>query len=112
MRGQGMSLPGFVIIDGLLTVEAIMQPSWIVRRRVSAESPTSQYGWVCTMVQTAPEECTIKGYLAKDQYPMRLSERRAMERIGQELNFRVGRYERVDTSGNLRAAIEMWGKSA
>lgn len=108
-----MSLPdNFVIVDGLLTVEEVMQPSWIVRRRLSDTSLTAQYGWVCNIVQTAKRECAIKAFLAKNDYRVSLQDRRSMQRIGEELGFRVGRYERVDTSGNLRTAIEMWGKSA
>lgn len=104
-----MSLPdNFIIVDGLLTVERIIRPSWIVRRRLTDTSLTAQYAWVCNVVETAERECTIKAFLAKNEYRVSQQDRRAMQRIGEALEFDIGRYERVDLSGNLRSAVEMW----
>ncbi|SHL09740.1 hypothetical protein SAMN05216428_10163 [Nitrosospira sp. Nsp11] len=109
-----MSLPdNFVIVDGLLTVEAILQPSWLIRRRVDENSMTSPFVWVATIAQ-AEIGYEIKGYLAKDEYPMVLSERRAMKRIVSQLGFSSGGYGRADKNGAERVshAFEQGGKIA
>ena len=101
-----MTLPGnFVIVDGLLTVEAILKPSWLVRRRIDDKSITGPYVWVATIAQQEkPAAYDIKGYVARDKYPMALSERRALKRIVRELGFTSGTYERVDENGQGRAS--------
>lgn len=101
-----MNLSGnFVIVDGMLTVEAILNPSWLVRRRIDNKSITSPYVWVLTIAQQdIPTAYDIKGYVAKDNYPMATSERRALKRIVRELGFTSGKYERVDEDGQGRAS--------
>ena len=96
-----MSLPGnFVIVDGLITVEAILKPSWLVRRRIDDKSLTSPYVWVLTIAQqNIPTAYDIKGFLARDKHPLVLSDRRAMKRIVQELGLTSGSFERVDDNG-------------
>ena len=94
----------FVIVDGLLTVEAIIQPSYLVRRRIDDKSLTSPYVWVATIAQIMPEEYEVKGYLARNGFRMTGSERRAMKRIVTELGFTSGGYERVDGQGKTRAS--------
>jgi hypothetical protein len=94
----------FVIVDGLLTVEAILLPSYLVRRRIDDRSMKSPYVWVATIAQTMPEEYEVKGYLARDRHPMDLSDRRAFKRIVSQLGFTSGKYERVDERGESRAA--------
>lgn len=106
-----MSLPdNFVIVDGLMTVEAILQPSWIIRKRIDDSSLTSPYVWVATMAQTGPGECEVKGYLAKDSSPMTLGDYKALRRIGKELKFATGKYDRVENSGEIRKTMDMWRK--
>lgn len=104
----------FVIVDGLLTVEAILQPSYLVRRRVDDKSLKSPYVWVATIAQIQPEEFEVKGYLARNGFRMTGTERRAMKRIVTELGFTSGGYERVDDDGRGRAShkFEMGGKIA
>lgn len=100
-----MSLPdNFVIVDGLLTVEAILRPSYLVRRRIDDSSLTSPYVWIATIASVSDNEYEIKGHLAKDAYPMAGSERRALKRIVTELKFTSGSYERCDVNGKKRAA--------
>lgn len=105
----------FVIVDGLLTVEAILKPSWLVRRRIDDKSMTSRYNWVATIAQQDdPSMYEIKGYVARDQCPMDLSDRRAMKRIVTELNFSSGGYERYGEDGRRRVSheFEFGGKIA
>lgn len=106
MHGAGVSLPGnFVIVDGLLTVEAILQPSWLVRRRIDDRSITGPYVWVATIAQQEePAAYDIKGYVARDSHPMVMSDRRALKRIVSQLGFTSGKYERVDGRGEERVA--------
>ncbi|WON74208.1 hypothetical protein [Nitrosospira sp. Is2] len=111
-KGLDASLPNFVIVKDLITVEPILRPSWLIRRRIDGNSLTAGYVWVCTMAQTEdPDVCTVKGYLARDDYPMDPSERRALYEIGRELNFLKCEYERVDESGKLKAIREIRRKS-
>lgn len=102
-----MSHLEFIITDGQITVERLPHPSFLIRRRNSLKSLTVPYVWVATMAQTAPGECEVKGYLAKEE--MTAGERRALKRIGEELGFHVGRYERVDEDGNFVKLVEIWG---
>jgi hypothetical protein len=100
-------MSNFVIVDGLLTVEAILKPSWLVRRRLDDKSLTGPYGWVATIAQQDdPSMYEIKGYVARDQYPMDLSDRRALKRIVTRLEFSSGCYERYGEDGRRRAAHE------
>ena len=95
----------FVIVDGMLTVEAILNPSWLVRRRLDNKSLTGHYVWVATIAQQdIPTAYDIKGYVARDKHPMVLSERRALKRIVKELGFTSGKYERMDEDGQGRAS--------
>lgn len=110
-----MSLPdNFIIVDGLLTVEAILQPSWLIRRRIDDRSLTSPYVWVATVAQAGPDKYGIKGYLAKDGFSMVGSERRAMKRIVTELGFSSGGYGRAGEDGRERVSheFEQGGKIA
>ena len=98
-----MSLPdNFVIVDGLLTVEKILRPSYIVRRRIDTNSLTSPYVWVATIADMDDRRCEIKGYLARENCNMNLSERRAIKRIVAKLNFLDCGYARADPLGGER----------
>lgn len=100
-------MSNFIMTDGLLTVEAILKPSWLVRRRTDDKSLTSPYVWVATITQQDdPSMYEVKGHVARDQYPMDLSDRRALKRIVTQLGFSSGSYERVDADGKKRAYRE------
>ena len=86
---------------GNITIEPLPNPSWLIRSRTSTSSKTAPYGWVATLVQVAPGECEIKGYVAL--VDMSMSERRHMKRIVKSLGFHTWSYERYDEEGNLRA---------
>jgi len=107
-------MSNFVIVDGLLTVEAILQPSYIVRRRIDDSSLKSPYVWIATIAQIQPEEYEVKGYLARDGFRMTGSERRTMKSIVTELGFSSGSYERYGEDGRKRASheFEFGGKIA
>jgi hypothetical protein len=108
MPGGGMSLPKFAIEDGLITVEEIVRRSWLIRKRINALSPTAPYGWVATMMQgESPTECEVKGYLARQGFEIIGEDYRALKRIGEQLGFEVGRYERVDDDGDFRILHEI-----
>lgn len=97
-----------MIVDGMITVEEILRRSWLIRRRINDDSLTSEYGWVCTMVQDEdPRRCTFKGYVARDAYPFKSEDYQALERIARQLKFARGGYERVFTNGRLRVAHEV-----
>jgi hypothetical protein len=92
------------MVDGLLTVESILKPSWLVRKRINQSSIMSPYVWIATIAQQDHSTaCEIKGYVARNNHPMVLSDRRAIKRIVQKLNFTSATYERVGSDGQGRA---------
>jgi len=91
----------FVIVDGLITVEHLPNPSWLIRKRNKDSTFTTPYSWVATMSHFTPEECEVKGYIARDNH-MSLDDYKAMQRIAGKLGFDYGLYERFDESGMLR----------
>jgi hypothetical protein len=103
-----VSLPTFAIEDGLITVEEIVRRSWLIRKRFHNLSRTAPYGWVATMMQgEAPTECEVKGYLARHGFEIVRDDYHALKRIGEQLGFEVGRYERVDDGGDFRILHEI-----
>lgn len=95
-------------MDGLITVEEIVRRSWLIRKRIDAISETAPFGWVATMVESGePSVCEIKGYLARPGQELTGEDHHALRRIGEQLDFEIGRYERVDDHGRLRAAHEV-----
>lgn len=103
-----MSLPKLAIEDGLITVEEIVRRSWLIRKRFHGLSRTAPFGWVATMMQgEIPTECEVKGYLARQGFEIVRDDYRALKRIGEQLGFEVGRYERVDGDGDFRIFHEI-----
>lgn len=100
-------LPEFQIVDGLVTVEPISPPSWLIRGRESDDSPLSPYRWSLTLAQAAPGVCVFKGYCARAGGGMTLSDLRALYRIAFQLGFSVCRYERRDSDGRQRKVVEI-----
>ena len=82
----------FVIVDGLVTVELLRSPSWLIRKRTTHQTMTTPYDWVANMSYLTSEECEVKGYLA-GQRPMSKEDYATMQRIAGTLGFNFGLYE-------------------
>jgi hypothetical protein len=94
-----------VIVEGLLTVEEILRPSWIVRRRIDDKSLTSPFVWVATIAHgKADGQCVIKGHVARNGHSMDASDILGMRRICEQLEFTSGGYDRVHESGKLKVS--------
>ncbi|PTR17519.1 hypothetical protein C8R31_101683 [Nitrosospira sp. Nsp2] len=104
-----MSLPDdFVIVDGLITVEQLVRRAYLIRKRFDDTSLTGPYGWVMNMVESEQANvCEIKGYLARLGFEVTGEDHHALRRIGEQLEFQLGQYDRVDNAGQFRARHEI-----
>jgi hypothetical protein len=91
---------------GLVTVERIPKPSWLVRCRVHDEALKAPYRWVMTFTEseTDAKVCEVKGYLARKGEGLTKSERELVAEIIAELGFNSWVYDRVNNEGDLKAS--------
>lgn len=95
------------IDGGLITVEKILRPCWLLRRRINDKSLTSPYVWIATVTEPLPGRCEVKGYLARKGFSMIPSEYKTVQNFIEGLGFEYGEYQRMDSAGNARIAHEI-----